>query len=103
MENSIILLSITTTMTTLVVESLKHMLNLSSKNVSYNIMAAVTSVVCALLVAFAYIILADVVIGPKTIVYIVALALTSWVSSMVSFDKVKEAVKQLDLIKKTKE
>ena len=102
METSLILLSITTTLTALVVEALKHMLNLSSKNVSYNIVAAVTSVVCALLVSFSYIILADIVVSPKTVVYIIALSLASWISSMVSFDKVKEAIKQLDLIKNVK-
>ena len=99
MENTLVLLSICTTLTALVVEALKRMLNLNSKNVSYNILAAVVSVVCALLVAFGYIILAEVIVTPKTVVQIIALAVASWVSSMVSFDKVKEAVKQLEIIK----
>jgi len=99
MENTLVLLSISTTLTALVVEALKRMLNLNSKTVSYNILAAVVSVVCALLVAFGYIILAEVVVTPKTVVQIIALAAGSWVSSMVSFDKVKEAIKQLEIIK----
>lgn len=102
MENTLVLLSITTTLTALVVEALKRMLNLNSKNVSYNILAAVVSVICALLVAFGYIILAEITVTPKTIVQIVALSAGSWISSMVSFDKVKEAIKQLEVIKLNK-
>ena len=75
------------------------MLNLNSKKVSYNILAAVVSVICALLVAFGYIIISDIAVTPKTIVQIIALSAGSWISSMVGFDKVKEAIKQVEVIK----
>ena len=101
MENGMILLTITTAFTSLAVEGIKKMLNIDSKKVSLNVIAAVTSVICSLLVAFGYIILADIVLTPKVFVYIIALSLLSFLSATVSYDKVVQTIKQINVNKLT--
>lgn len=98
-ETGMILLTIIATLTSLATEGIKKAFGLTGKKFSLNILAAIVSVISALLVSFGYIILADVAFTPKTIVYIVALICLSFLTSTCGYDKVKEAIKQLNLVK----
>jgi len=102
MENGMILLAITTALTSLATEGVKKTLHLSSDKVSYNILVLVISVISALLVGFGYIILADIVITAKVVVYLVALTLMSALAASTSYDKLIQTLKQLDFLKNQK-
>lgn len=102
METSIVLLAITTSLTSLSVEAVKKTFSLDSKKISYNILAAVISVICGLFVSLAYIIIADISVTPQIIIYIICLVLASWISSMVSYDKVIQTINSLNAIKSSK-
>jgi len=60
-----------------------------------NIVAAVISVITAVLVCVAYIILTEAVLDAKLAVYCVGLIGTSWLCAMVGYDKVMQTLKQL--------
>lgn len=100
LENGMILLSLVATLSSLLTEAVKKVFNLDGKKVSLNLLAAIVSVVTALLVSFGYLIIFDISFTPKVIVYIVALCILGFISSTTSYDKVKETIKQLDFIKK---
>lgn len=99
-ENGMILLSITATLTSLLTEGIKKAFNIDGKRISLNLLAAIISIVTALIVSFGYIIIFDITFTLKAVVYILALCLLSFCSATITYDKVKETIKQLDLIKK---
>ena len=99
MENGMILLTITATLTSLATEAIKKTCSLDSKKISLNVLAAAVSIICALIVGLSYIILAEIAIGPKIIVYFLALIILSWLSSTVGYDKIKETIKQIGFLK----
>lgn len=100
LENGMILLSLVATLSSLLTEAVKKVFNLDGKKISLNLLAAIVSIVTSLLVSFGYLILFDISFNPKVIVYIVALCLLAFVTSTTSYDKVKETIKQIDLLKK---
>ena len=100
LENGMILLSLVATLSSLLTEAIKKVFNLDGKKISLNLLAAIVAVVTSLLVSFGYLILFDLSFTPKVCVYIVALCLLGFVTSTTSYDKIKETIKQLDLIKK---
>ena len=97
METGMILLTITATLTSLVTEAVKKTLNIDNKKVSLNALTAAVSVICALLTSFGYIIIADIVITPKVIVYICSLIVLSTLVAECGYDKVVQLIGQLNL------
>ena len=83
-------------LTGLVTEAIKKMCG--NVKIPSNLLAALVSVLVAGLVCAGYIILYDVVITLKTAVYIVVIVLASWTSSMVSYDKVMQTLRQLNIV-----
>lgn len=62
---------------------------------SNNIVAGVTSIVLSILVSAGYVILVEADLSMKMMVYLIALVLLSWLSAMVGYDKVIQAITQL--------
>lgn len=93
MKDAMILLSISAALTSLVTEAIKKMAN--NKSLPTNLVAAICSVLCAGLVCAGYIILMDIVVNLKIIVYIVAIVILSWLCAMLGFDKIKQTILQL--------
>lgn len=100
LENGMILLSLTAALTSLLTEGIKKAFNIDGKRISLNLLAAIVSIVTALIVSFGYIILFNIAFTPKAVVYILALCLLSFCSATVTYDKVKETFKQLEIAKK---
>ena len=92
-EKFLLVLMVCSTVTTLTVEATKIMLG--ERKASYNLIAAIESIIIAGAVSAGYIILKEVAITPKVVVLIVALILFSWLCSMLGFDKVKQMILQI--------
>lgn len=99
MENGMILLTLTATLTSLATEAVKKTLNIDSKKISLNLLVVIVSVICSLLVSSGYIILCDITVTPKIIVYVVALIVLSALASACGYDKVIQMIKQIDVTK----
>lgn len=87
-------LLIVSTLTGLFTEAIKKWFQ--ERNIKYyaNALAGYVAVCLSVLVSIAYIILTKTPINAQTIVYLVALTLLSWLSAMVGYDKVIQAVSQ---------
>lgn len=81
-------------LTSLFVEAIKKALE-DKYNYSSNLLAGVVSVVLSVLVSVSYYILTDMTFSSSLVVYLVALILLSWLCAMVGYDKVIQAVKQI--------
>lgn len=100
METGMILLALTATLSSLATEAIKHTLNIDSQKTSLNVLVAVVAIICALIVSFGYIIIADITLTPKIGVYILALSLLSWISACCGYDKVVQLIGQIGFTKK---
>ena len=90
------LLMICSLVTGLVVEAIKKMLEGKEKEfVSNNILAAIVAVIVAGGVFVGYVILYHVSMTPEMWVFVIALVLMSWMSSMLGYDKIKEIFEQI--------
>jgi len=72
----------------------KKMLEEHKKNYYANTLAGCVAVALSALAGVGYIVLMDAQVTPKVIVMLVALALLSWLSAMVGYDKVVQALSQ---------
>lgn len=93
LEMFLMALLICSTLTSLIVEALKKMTG--NEKHTYNIMAAIVSVIVAGAVSAAYLIMTGVRPDAKIWVIIIALVLGSWLCAMLSYDKVKQAILQI--------
>ena len=98
-DNGLIILTITATMTSLLTEGIKNAFNIDHKKISLNLLAAIISVVSALLVSAGYIILFDVQLTAKCAVYIIALMILSFTVSTCGYDKVMQMLTQITTAK----
>jgi uncharacterized membrane protein YoaK (UPF0700 family) len=87
-------LLIVATATSLVTEAIKNWLSERNKTYYANALAGYVSVILSVLVGIAYVILTDTAINAHIVVYLIALILASWLSAMVGYDKVKQAITQ---------
>ena len=94
-ENGMVLLTITATLTSLATEATKKTFQIDSEKISLNALTAIISVISAILVSFAYIILMEIKLTPQIIVYIVSLIIMSWIVANVGYDKVIQLIEQL--------
>lgn len=94
-ETFLILLLITSSFTALVVEAIKKVMDEANKTYRANLLAGAVSVVVSVAVGAGYIILTETVINDKLAVYLIALVLLSWLSSMLGYDKIKQTIMQI--------
>lgn len=94
-ETFLILLLVITSFTTLFVEGIKKILEESGKTYKANILAGVTAAVLSVLVSAGYVIITETILNDKMWVYLIALVLLSWLSSMLGYDKIKQTILQI--------
>lgn len=82
-------------LTGLTVEAIKETLKELEKPYKANILAGLVAVVLSLLVMAGYIVLIDATVNSKMAVYLIALVLLSWLSAMVGYDKVIQAITRI--------
>lgn len=94
LELFLLVLLIVSTLTGLVTEAVKKWLQERDKNYYANALAGYVAVVISIAVGIAYIILAKAVFNAQMAVYLIALVFLSWLSAMVGYDKVVQAISQ---------
>ena len=90
-------------LTGLVVEALKKFFDKKlgdEKTYSSNMLAGITAIVLSIIVGVFYCILANVAFSANIIIYLIALMLLSWLSSMVGYDKVIQSLTQIGIVPK---
>lgn len=95
LELFLIMLLIVSTLTSLTTESIKKMLAEAGKKYYSNVLVGCVAVVVSMIVGIAYIILAQTVLNAQMAVYLIALVFLSWLSAMVGYDKVIQAISQI--------
>lgn len=93
-------LFVVSTLTGLFTEGVKKVLTELKVNYHSNLLAGIVAFVLAAGVGVGYILLAEVGFTTQSIVYLVALAFSSWLCSMVGYDKVVQVISQFKNIKK---
>ena len=81
--------------TNLTVEGIKKLLDGTAAKYSSNILAAVMSALIAIAVSVVYMIMGDIVFTVKIGVEIVVLVYLSFLTSTVGYDKIIQAIKQI--------
>ena len=87
-------LLVVSTLTGLVTEGVKKILIEHEVNYKANTMAGVVAVFISALAGLGYVIFTNTAITGQVIVCIVALVFMSWLSAMVGYDKVIQAINQ---------
>lgn len=82
-------------LTGLITEAIKKQLDELKKFYYTNLLAGIVAVVTSVLVCFAYIIIKNMVFDKIVLIYILALALMSWLCAMVGYDKVIQSIQQM--------
>lgn len=95
LEYFLLLLMIVSIFTGLVTEGVKKLLDEAEQPYRANLLAGGVAVALSSLVGVGYIVLTEAQINSKMAVYIIALVLLSWLSSMVGYDKVIQAIGQI--------
>ena len=83
------------TLTSLVVEGIKKLLDEKGKTYSPNLLAVIVSVIFTIIVSVLYIVYAGIAITPQVIVSCIALMIFSFLSATVGYDKIKQLIEQL--------
>lgn len=94
LEMFLLILLIVSTLTGLVTEAIKKWLQERNKNYYANALAGYVAVVMSIAVGVAYIILTQASLNAQMAVYLIALVFLSWLSAMVGYDKVVQAISQ---------
>lgn len=93
-EMFLLMLLIVSVFTGLFTEAIKKELAERNKKYYANTLAGAVSVVLSLAVGISYLILTETQINEKMAVVLIALVLLSWLSAMVGYDKVIQAISQ---------
>ena len=91
----LLLLLVTSVFTGLFTQGIKTWLSDMNKSYHANILAGAVSIALSMLIGAAYIILTGSALNDKMFVYLIALILLSWLSAMVGYDKVVQAILQI--------
>ena len=93
-------LLITSTFTSLVTEGVKKLL--AERNIDYyaNTLVAIVSVVLATAISVGYMVLTGITCTMQTVIVVLALVIMSWLCAMVGYDKVIQAISQINNPKK---
>lgn len=95
-----IALLVVSILTNLTVEGIKVLFDKSNVNYSSNVMAAFTAVIISVAVSAAYLVYTETAINAKIAVELLALMYLSFLVSTNGYDKVMQAIKQIQNIKK---
>lgn len=99
LETFLMVLLIVSTLTGLVTEGIKVLLTEWGKTYKANTLAGIAAIVLSIIVGIAYAILSGSVLNAQMVVYLVAIVLLSWLSAMVGYDKVIQAISQFKISK----
>lgn len=99
MEIFLLGLLVVSTLTGLCTESIKIWLTEQHKKYHANALAGYVALALSVAVGAAYIILTGSAINAQMAVYLIALMLLSWLSAMVGYDKVIQAISQFKRVK----
>lgn len=94
-ETFLMVLLIVSTLTGLFTEALKKCFDKCKRKYYSNLLAGATAVVLSLAIGIAYIVLEGLAWSDKMAVYLIALVFLSWLSAMVGYDKVMQAISQI--------
>lgn len=94
LEIFLALLMIVSVITGLVTEGIKKLLDEYGKAYKSNMLAGTVASVLSVFVGAGYVILMDARLNAKMAVILIALMMLSWLSSMVGYDKVVQAIAQ---------
>ena len=100
LENFLLGLMIVSIFTGLFTEGIKKLLEEMRVKYYSNFLAGGVAVALSVLVGIGYLILTETQINNKMAVYLIALMLLSWLSSMVGYDKVIQCISQFGKTKK---
>lgn len=95
----LMLLLIISSFTGLLTEAVKKWLKERGKKYYSNALAGYAAVVLSVAIGAAYIILTGAAINAQMAVYLIALIFMSWLSAMVGYDKVMQAIAQFKYTK----
>lgn len=87
-------LLISSTLTSLTTEGVKKILTEKKKNYYANTLAGIVALVISAAIGICYVIVTDIGFSAAVVVTIVALIFMSWLSAMVGYDKVVQAISQ---------
>ena len=94
-ETFLMLLLAVSVFTGLFTEAVKIVMDGLGAKYCSNVLAGGVAVILSVLVSAAYVVLTEMVYTDKMMVYLVALVLLSWLSAMVGYDKVIQAILQI--------
>ena len=94
LEIFLLILLIVSTLTGLFTEAIKKWLQERNKNYYANALAGYVAVALSVVVGAAYIILTQTALNAQMAVYLIALVFLSWLSAMIGYDKVVQAISQ---------
>ncbi len=86
--------------TGLFTEAIKKWLDERGKTYYSNALAGYVSVALSVVVSVGYVILTEAALNAKMAVYLIALMVLSWLSSMIGYDKVVQTIQQIAGMKK---
>ena len=90
---------ITSTLTGLATEAIKKLLAEHSKNYYANTLAGVVSTILSIAIGVGYMLISNIDFSAQFIVCLIALVFISWLSAMVGYDKVIQAISQFKTAK----
>ena len=86
------LLLLCSTLTSLITQAVKKLLDESGKTYRSNLLAAIVSVLVGTGVGAGYVVVNDIPVDAKVIVALATLILFSWLCAMLGYDKVKQTI-----------
>ena len=86
--------------TGLFTEAIKKWLDERGKTYYSNALAGYVAVALSVVVSVGYVILTEAALNAKMAVYLIALMVLSWLSSMIGYDKVVQTIQQIAGMKK---
>lgn len=93
----LMLLLVVSTFTGLVTEAVKKWMQEKGRRYHANTLAGYVAAILAVAASVAYVILAGAKIDAQMVVYFMALVFLSWLAAMVGYDKVVQAISQLQV------
>lgn len=95
------MLLIFASISSLITEAIKTLINDRIKY-SSNVVVLIVSIVVGGIGMYVYYVLNEITIGSKEIIYIGSMSLASWLVATLGYDKIKQALLQLEIIKNIK-
>ena len=90
---------IASTLTGLATEAIKKVLAEHNKSYYANTLAGVVSMILSVAIGVGYMLISEIGFNTQSIVYLVAMVFISWLSAMVGYDKVIQAIGQFKTAK----